>query len=283
MRIHQWLKNSLLFLPMLAGHEITLDNLLILLIAFISFSFTASSIYLFNDLLDLGADREHPDKRFRPLAAGLVPLSHGVALSAGLLASGGGLAALVSPNFLLVVLVYCVVTSLYSFDLKRRIIVDVMTLAALYTLRIFAGSAAVGIGLSEWMLAFSMFLFLCLALVKRFTELKAQSDTGSRPPSRRSYELGDAQLILAQACAAGYASVVVLALYVSSPAVVELYTRPEGLWLVCALLLYWLTRVLLIAHRGSMHYDPVVFALKDRTSLATIAAVGTVILGSSTL
>ena len=283
MRVHQWLKNTLLFLPVLAGHEITPENLLVLLVAFASFSLTASSIYIVNDLLDLGADRRHPQKRFRPLAAGTIPLSHGIALSAVLLAAGVALAALVSRDFLFVMLAYCVVTSLYSFELKRRIVVDVLTLAGLYTLRIFAGAAAVQIELSAWMLAFSMFLFLCLALVKRFTELNAQGEAGPGAGSRRSYLRGDAQLIITQACAAGYAAVVVLALYVNSPAVIELYTRPEGLWLVCVLLLYWLTRFLLIAHRGSMHHDPLVYALKDRTSLATIAATGAVLLGSSTL
>jgi len=280
-RVHQWAKNALLFLPMLTAHAITAANVGTLILAFLAFSLVASSVYLTNDLLDLSADRDHATKRNRPLASGKVPLIHGAAMIPVLLLGGLALAAAVSPLFLGIVAFYFAITLSYSLFLKRQPVVDVLTLAGLYTMRVIAGGAALMLPLSAWLLAFSMFLFLCLALVKRHTELKARLDAGKADPKGRGYRLDDIPVLGALAGAAGYAAVVVLALYVNSPAVTELYARPVGLWLVCVLLLFWVSRILLISHRGDMHDDPVVFALKDRTSLATVALAALFAVGST--
>ncbi|MBD3222686.1 UbiA family prenyltransferase [bacterium] len=272
-RVHQWAKNGLLLLPMLTSHAIDLTNLALVGLGIVAFSLVASSVYLTNDLLDLPADRDHATKRRRPLASGAVPILHGLLLAPVFLLAGMGMATLVSPAFLGVVLLYFVATLAYSLVLKRQPVVDVLTLAGLYTLRAIAGGAAIGITLSAWLLAFSMFLFLCLALVKRHTELKSRQDAGKGDPRGRGYRLADIPVLESLAAAAGYAAVVVLALYVNSDAVVELYARPWGLWLACVLLLYWVSRVLLITHRGEMNDDPVVFALKDRTSVLVVLLV----------
>jgi 4-hydroxybenzoate polyprenyltransferase/phosphoglycolate phosphatase-like HAD superfamily hydrolase len=281
LRVHQWAKNALLFLPMLTAHAITLVNLGFLGLAFLAFSLVASSVYLTNDLVDLPADRDHATKRKRPLASGDVPILHGALMAPFLLVAGATLAAAVSPLFFWIVVFYFAVTLSYSLVLKRQPVIDVLTLAGLYTLRVIAGAAALMLSLSAWLLTFSMFLFLCLALVKRHTELKARLDTGKGDPRGRGYLLADIPVLGALAGAAGYSAVVVLALYVNSPAVMALYARPAGLWLICVLLLFWISRILLLTHRGAMHDDPVVFALKDPTSLATAALVAAIAVGSA--
>ena len=283
MRIPQWSKNLLIFLPALAAHLLAAPEIVKLVLGFLAFGFVASSIYVFNDLLDLAADRDHPAKRFRPFASGRVPISHGLMMFAILFPLGFGVACFVSPSFVSVLCLYGAVTMLYSLVLKRIAVLDVFTLSGLYSLRLFAGAVAVEIPLSLWMLAFSTFLFLSLALVKRFTELQSRSNAGGGAPSGRGYLLEDAPLVMMLAGASGYASVVVLALYVNSPKVVELYNAPQGLWLVCVLLLYWVTRLLLLTHRGAMHHDPIEFALTDRASLLTAVAIGLIVIGSATL
>ncbi len=275
-RVHQWVKNALLFLPMLMAHALAPEKIGTLSLAFLAFSSVASSVYLINDLLDLTADRDHATKRRRPLASGAVPLLHAMVMAPVLLLFGGALAATISLPFLGILASYFAVTLAYSLILKRQAVVDVLVLAGLYTLRLIAGGIAARVPLSAWLLAFSMFLFLCLALVKRHTELHARVSAGRGDPRGRGYHLADMPILEALAGAAGYSAVVVLALYVNSPVVTELYRRPEGLWFVCVLLLYWVSRVLLLMHRGEMNDDPVVFALKDRTSLITVLLAGIV-------
>lgn len=281
LRMHQWAKNALLFLPMLTAHAISMANLGVLCLAFLAFSLVASSVYLTNDLIDLPADRDHATKRRRPFASGTVPILHGVLMAPFLLSAGAAVAMAVAPLLLWILLFYFAVTLSYSLALKRQPVIDVLALAGLYTLRVIAGAAALKLPLSAWLLAFSMFLFLCLAFVKRYTELKARLDAGESNPRGRGYYLMDIPILGTLAGAAGYAAVVVLALYVNSPAVVDLYARPGGLWLVCVLLLFWISRILLLAHRGEVHEDPVVFALTDRTSLITVALVAAVAVGSA--
>lgn len=266
LRPHQWLKNTLVFLPMLAAHQLDGGTLLTSLLAFICFSLVASSVYVLNDLLDLSADRAHPRKRKRPFASGSIPLSHGTGMAVGLIALGVLLAALMGIEFLAVMLAYLALTTAYSLHLKRRMVVDICVLAALYTARIVAGGVATGIELSVWLLAFSTFFFLSLAAVKRQAELIDSAARGQLTASGRGYHVDDLPIISMVAIGAGYVSVLVMALYVNSPAVVELYDRPEALWGVSAVLLYWITRTVMIAHRGGMHDDPVVFAAKDRVS-----------------
>jgi len=274
-RPHQWLKNVLAFLPMLAAHQYDGATFLFTVLAFIAFSMVASSAYVFNDLLDLSADRAHPRKKFRPFASGAVPIAHGTVMGVGLLVMGLIIGVFLGPAFLAVIIVYYAITTAYSLDLKRRTVIDICTLASLYTLRIVAGGAAAGIPLSVWLLAFSLFFFLALAAVKRQAELIDTAKRGKLDVSGRGYQVDDLPLITQIAISAGYVSVLVMALYVNSPAVVELYTYPIALWGVCLILLYWVTRIVMITHRGRMDDDPVVFGAKDRVSqLCFVAMLG---------
>ncbi len=266
LRPHQWLKNVLVFLPMLAAHQWTMETFLASALAFVSFCLVASSVYVLNDLLDLSADRAHPRKRNRPFASGSIGLAQGTAMAVGLIVLGIVVAAAISAKFLLVMLLYWVLTTAYSLNLKRRMVIDISVLAALYTARIIAGGAATGIELSMYLLAFSAFFFLSLAAVKRQAELIDSVARGKLTASGRGYHVDDLPIISMIAISAGYVSALVMALHVNSPEVARLYHRPEALWGVSAVLLYWITRTVMIAHRGWMHDDPVVFAAKDRIS-----------------
>jgi 4-hydroxybenzoate polyprenyltransferase/phosphoserine phosphatase len=267
LRPHQWAKNSLVFLPVLAAHQFEEMRLLFSVLAFVTFSLIASSVYILNDLLDLKADRAHPRKRSRPFASGNIPIESGTWLFAGLFLAGAAGAIAIGQSFFLVMLGYFVLTLAYSFNLKRRMIADICVLAGLYTLRIVAGAAATETKLSIWLLAFSISFFFALAAVKRQSELVDSISRGKLKPAGRGYHVEDLPIISMIAVSAGYTSVVVLALYVTSPAVVGLYTFPEALWGVCAVLLYWITRAIMFSHRGYMDDDPVVYAMKDKVSL----------------
>ncbi len=266
-RPHQWLKNLLVFVPMMTAQIFNMPALLAALLAFIAFSLVASSIYVINDLLDLSADRAHPRKRSRPFASGAVPLQHGLWLFVLLLASGLAAAVAVGRiEFLLMLLAYIALTFAYSITLKRRLIVDILTLAMLYTLRIAAGAAAIGTIPSVWLMAFSIFLFLSLAAVKRQAELVDSMRIGKERASGRAYLVTDLPLVSMIGISAGYVSVLVLALYLESPLVRKLYSAPQLLWPVLLVMLYWVSRMVMIAHRGRMHDDPIVFAFRDKVS-----------------
>jgi 4-hydroxybenzoate polyprenyltransferase len=231
-----------------------------------------------NDLLDLPDDRLHPRKRLRVFAAGDVPAINGIVMVPALLGLAVLVAVQVTPAFLAVLAIYFAVTTAYSFALKRIVLVDVFTLAGLYTLRVIAGAAAIGLWPSFWLLAFSIFIFLSLAMLKRYTELLGLREAGGTAAPGRGYRTDDWGVVAALGGSAGYLSVLVLALYVNSPAVLPLYTRPEILWLLCPLLLYWISRAWLVAHRGDMHDDPIVFAVRDRVSRAVAIVMALVIL-----
>lgn len=268
LRVHQWMKNLLLFVPLIAAHLLTeIDTLLVLAIALLAFSLCASSVYIANDLLDLESDRQHPRKCTRPFASGAVPAWMGVALAPVLLAASVVLASLVGNSFLLCMVVYFLLTCVYSWVLKRLVLVDCLTLAVLYTLRIIAGAAAAGIALSFWLLAFSVFLFLSLAFVKRYAELQLQMVSGKEKLHGRGYLTSDAPLIQTLGITSGNASVVVLALYLNSAVVLELYRTPEVVWGAVPVMLFWVSWIWMKAHRGDMHDDPLVFAVKDKVSL----------------
>jgi 4-hydroxybenzoate polyprenyltransferase len=276
LRVHQWIKNVLVFLPLLASHRaFEIDALATTLLAFLCFGLCASSVYLTNDLLDLPSDRQHHRKRNRPFAAGTLPLIAGPIAAVLLLIAGFGLAFFVSHQFVAVLLGYYLLTSAYSIRLKRIMMLDVVVLATLYTTRILAGIAAIHTKPSFWLLAFSMFIFLSLAMVKRYTELLALQASGKVTASGRGYDVDDIPLIQSMGSSSGYLAVLVLALYIDSTASMSLYRHPHYLWMLCPLLLYWISRTWAIAHRGVMHDDPVVFAVMDRTSqiLGVIAAV----------
>jgi len=269
LRIQQWLKNLLLFAPLLAAHRWPASGeWLRLLVAFVSFGLCASAGYITNDLLDLESDRLHPRKRFRPLASGRIAVLQGVVAVPLLLSIGLALGYLAGAAFLACVLVYLLLTGCYSWFLKRLVLLDCLVLAVLYTLRIIAGAAVVDMGLSFWLLAFSAFLFLSLACVKRYAELEVQLLAGRETLHGRAYAIADAPLVQTLGISAGYIAVLVLSLYLNSTEVMLLYATPQVVWGAVLVLLYWISWMWVQAHRGQMHDDPLVFAIQDRTSLA---------------
>lgn len=265
-RPHQWAKNLLVLLPVLTAHD--LRHLPAALLGMLCFSLAASAIYIVNDLADLPSDRAHPRKRFRPFAAGMASAKNGLILACGLLAVSGLAALLFLPvAFFWTLLVYLVVTSAYSFSLKRKMMVDVVALAALYTLRIVAGSAATGIVLSPWLLVFSMFLFFALATIKRQAELEDMLVRGSDKTAGRNMMVGDLPILQAMSIGAAQAAVLVFALYSQDPQVQENFSKPDMLLLICPVLFFWLGRMQLLTRRGHMTDDPIVFTFRDRVGL----------------
>jgi len=274
LRVHQWLKNLLVFVPIFAAHEASDSARLgAAIVAFLSFSLCASSVYFLNDLLDLSSDRVHHRKKERPFASGASPVAAGIVAAPLLLAASLGLALLLPRAFLGVLLLYCGLTSAYSFYLKRQVVVDVMLLASLYTIRIIAGSAATLIRPSFWLLALSMFTFLCLAMVKRYSELRVAVGSG-QPLAGRGYMPADLPVVLALGVSSGMVSVLILAMYTQAAIVPEMYSAPEWLWLAPPLMLYWITRLWMKAQRGEVDEDPVVFAMRDWQSLVILVLMG---------
>jgi 4-hydroxybenzoate polyprenyltransferase len=273
LRPHQWLKNILIFVPALLAHEwknyATVRNTIL---AAACFCAAASAVYVINDLLDIEADRNHARKRLRPLAAGTVTKPAAMLIAAILLLAAGGLALRLPQAFGLTLLIYFAVSTLYSLYLKTKVILDICILAGLYTIRLFAGGTATHIPISEWTMAFAMFCFLGLAAVKRYTELQTLPDAPSQL-QRRGYERGDQTTVQALGMSSMMISVLVLALYLHSPEVMMLYRRPEMLWLICPVMLYWFGRVWIVAGRGRMHSDPIIFAIRDRASLLAAALI----------
>ena len=270
MRIHQWVKNVLLFVPLILAHKWgDAGRLGQASLAFLSFGFCASAVYVVNDLLDLAADRLHPQKRRRPFAAGDVPIALGPPLALMLLIMGLSTAALLLPvSFTAILISYLFVTTAYSMWLKRKVMADVLTLAGLYTLRIWAGGAATTIPVSEWLVAFAVFLFVSLAFVKRYAEIDRLARDGETKTSGRGYRTSDLSLIETMGLCSGYLAVLILALYINSDDVEKLYSQRQPLWLMCPLLMYWISRLWILAKRSELHEDPVVFAMTDRVSLA---------------
>ena len=280
LRPHQWLKNLLLFLPAVAGHAFTEQALIPVLIAFVSFSLGASSIYLINDMVDLPHDRAHPEKRHRPFAAGVIPVSHGAICFFFVVALSLSLAFLLPPAFLIALAGYFLLSLSYSIYLKRRLMVDVVVLAALYGIRVLAGSAVTGIVLSQWLVGFCFFIFLSLALMKRTTEIIQLPKTNDDAIKGRGYRRTDLPVLNALTVASGFVGVLVLALYINSPDVTILYKRPELLWGICIALVYWLGRAFLLTGRGEMRQDPLIFATTDRNSLLIGLLVVLVFIGA---
>ncbi len=271
LRPHQWMKNLLIFVPLFASGQLNVPHLLALgLLAFVAFGLCASSVYVLNDLLDLAEDRQHPRKRLRPFAAGTLPLLHGLLACPLLLLAAFSIGlAFLPPLFNLCLALYFGLTLTYSLSLKQMAIVDVVVLALLYTQRIVAGTFAFELPPTFWLLAFSMFIFFSLAMVKRYGELHGARNLLMQGTVRgRGYMHSDLEIIASLGAAAGYISVLVMALYVQDKATSVQYRQPELLWLLCPLLLFWISRIWLLTHRGQMHDDPVVFAIKDKTSLA---------------
>ncbi len=273
LRIHQYAKNTLVFVPAVTAHQMNLPALGYALLAFLAFSACASGAYLMNDLTDLAADRHHPTKRHRAIAAGDLPISSALIAIPALWLLSVAASLCISGVFLAVLAAYLVTTIAYSLFLKKKMLLDIVTLAGLYTLRIVAGAVSVGVPLSEWLLMFSLFVFTSLALIKRLSELTMRQGAGLSDPANRDYRISDLQVIAAMAAASGMNAVIVFSLYISSAAGTALYSRPWMLWLLNPLLLYWLGRALMIAHRREMPDDPIIYAFRDSTSRITVAAM----------
>ena len=263
-RPHQWLKNLIVFVPVLTAHKLgDAAALGHAALAFAAFCLCACAVYVLNDLLDLDADRHHATKRHRPFASGALPIPFGLIAAPLLLLAAVTLGALLSAEFVVVVLLYFALAGAYSLRLKQVALLDVFVLAGLYTLRLVAGHVATGIEYSPWLLVFSMFVFLSLALLKRFLELHSLRQQNRHEAKGRGYTAGDLELVTTLGLVSGYLAVLVLALYVNSPQVQKLYAQPVRLLLVCPLLLFWVSRVWFLAHRGQMQDDPVAFAVRD--------------------
>jgi 4-hydroxybenzoate polyprenyltransferase len=279
LRMHQWAKNALVFIPLTGAHRWNdLPSVAIAIQAFFSFSLCASSVYLLNDLIDLEADRHHPSKRHRPFASGQLPLMAGLIASPLLLAGAIALAIPLGWAFTALFIFYFCLTFFYSLGMKRIELLDVFMLTGLYSLRMLAGGAATKVEVSDWLLGFSTFLFLSLAFVKRFVELQGLRTAQSGGKLKgRGYHTDDLELVSSMGVSSGYLAVLIFALYVSHPDVSALYLHPRALWLACPLLLFWISRIWLLAHRRNLSEDPVLFALKDVPSwlvLLGLALVG---------
>jgi 4-hydroxybenzoate polyprenyltransferase len=291
-RLHQWAKNTLIFVPLVLAHAWSLPTVAGGLVAFLSFGLCASATYIINDLLDLEADRRHPRKRRRPFAAGDLSAITGVSAVVIMLAVSFALALLVPRvilwlpgthgvllrhKFLEWLLLYTVTTLTYSLYLKRTLLLDVFVLSGLYTVRILAGSAATTVPISEWLGAFSVFFFLSLAFVKRFSELEGLRERGGLAPAGRGYHVGDLEQLRAFGTGSMFAAVVVTTLYINNPQTSLLYKHALRLWLVIPVLLLWLSQVWMLASRGQMHDDPVVWAITSKRSLLLGAVIALVV------
>ncbi len=278
-RLHQWVKNALVLVPPLLAHSILQPGVLVhSLLAFLGFGMCASSVYIVNDLLDLAADRQHPRKRFRPFASGELSAGSGIAAAALLLGGAAAVALSLNLNFAAALAAYYVVTWAYSLRLKQIALLDVMTLSGLYTLRIIAGAAATAVPLSFWLLTFSMFIFLSLGIVKRYTELEAGRHAGKSASPGRGYTASDQAVLMSLGTASGYCAIVVLALYINSADSAQLYAHHKPLWLICPLMLFWISRIWIRTARDQMVDDPIVFALRDRVSLVILGLLALIVL-----
>ncbi|MDM8566884.1 UbiA family prenyltransferase [Candidatus Halobeggiatoa sp. HSG11] len=277
LRPHQWVKNTLIFLPLILAHQILdISKLADAMLAFLAFSLIASSGYVINDLLDLAADRTHPTKKNRPFASGKLPIKFGLPIFVILVSLGFFISLLwLNLNFTGMLALYLALTLAYSFYLKKKLVVDVIVLAGLYTHRILAGGLAVSVEVSSWLLAFSMFMFMSLALLKRYVELHHL--TSKKKVKNRGYEIGDICMIASMGPTSGYLAVLVFSLYISSDKVTTLYSSPFILWLTCPVLLYWITRIWFLANRKQMLDDPVQFALTDKISWLVVVCTGILI------
>jgi 4-hydroxybenzoate polyprenyltransferase len=267
LRPHQWLKNLLIFVPAFTAHRFDTVTAQQCVLAFISFSLCASSGYIFNDLRDIEHDRDHQTNRNRPFASGRINRRYGRPLLLLTLAAALAVAASLPREFVIVLCTYYTLTLAYSAYLKRTLIADVITLAMLYGLRLAAGGAVASVVLSPWLLSFSTFVFLSLALIKRIAELKARQQQNTGDPHGRGYRLTDIPMLESMAAASGYVAALTSGLYISSQTVTNLYGFPERLWALPIIILFWVSRVLILTHRGEMLDDPVLFAARDRASL----------------
>ncbi len=274
LRIHQWLKNLLIFVPLLVSGLYTNYEFIILsVLGFFSFSFLASATYIVNDLLDLESDRSHARKKHRPLASGQISIASGITMAAILLLSAFAIAMTIRGLFVFVLLGYLTLTLTYSFKIKEYVGADVITLASLYTLRILAGTAILNVTVSFWLLSFSMFVFLSLALIKRCSELKLLERQEKTHAQGRDYNIGDFNLLMSFGTSSALLSVLMFCFYINSSVLTDQYQTPDLLWIIIPAFSYWLLRMWIKTNRGEMHDDPIIFTFKDKGSKITIGFI----------
>jgi len=274
MRVHQWSKNLLILVPFFLDQRFSdIQSVIAITLAFFAMSFLASATYIVNDMLDLQADRLNAVKAKRALASGDVSLKNGLLTIVFLMLGVVSLMFVLPKSFNLILVVYLVATLFYSFVLKRRAIVDVLMIAALHTLRVIAGSVAIGAEWSFWLLAFSMFIFFSLALAKRVAELKNLESEGRMYTIGRDYRISDIPVLLASGVSTGFLSVLVVSLYINGEKVQRMYSEPMFLWLVCPILMYWVARIWIKTSRGEMHEDPIVFTMRDYASRVVVLSI----------
>lgn len=283
-RIHQWLKNLLIFVPLIvSGVFVNFNDVTTTVLAFFAFSLLASSTYILNDLLDIESDRAHSVKKYRPLAAGTISIKDGVTVGVVLFLTSIVMSFLIGTEFTLVLLAYLALTVLYSFKVKQYVAMDVVTLALLYTIRILAGAAAVGVVASFWLLAFSIFIFLSLALVKRCSEIQSMESDGKERAKGRDYILKDYSILASFGTSSALMSVLMFCFYINNNALTNQYQQPDILWLIVPAMCYWLMRMWIKTHRGEMHHDPIIFTLKDRGSRITVGFCGLIAIAAQLL
>jgi 4-hydroxybenzoate polyprenyltransferase len=277
-RAYQWIKNVLIFVPLITSHSFYSINIILQATgAFFAFSFAASAGYVINDLLDLNSDRAHPRKQFRPFASGRLSIPQGVLLAIIFLSAGVFLASQLSMQFLGILLLYFVISFSYSLYFKKIVLYDVFILALLYSSRVIAGGLVTNIAISFWLIAFSTFIFLSLAFVKRYSELMKINTSSGLKERGREYTTGDLNLLQVMGIVSGFLSVVVFSLYIDSPEVAQLYAHPKVLWTISLLFLFWISRIWIITNRGDMTDDPIVFTIKDATSYIIFLIIGLII------
>lgn len=285
LRLHQWSKNGLLFLALFMSHRIIeLDLFKQAVVAFFSFSLSASAVYILNDLFDLEADRKHPSKKNRPLASGRLPVISGIITIPGLLIISFILAVALLPNiFTIVLIIYLITTTSYSLYFKEKLFLDVIILGALYTLRVLAGGLAVGVEVSSWLLGFSWFFFLSLAFMKRYADLLLIKNHNQEELFGRGYSVIDLDIVQKLGISSGFISLLILSLYINGDQVSVLYQQPELIWLTIPILLYWIMRMWFVAHKGKMTDDPIIFAIKDKSSYVTFFLITIILIVAANL
>lgn len=280
LRGHHWAKNLLLFLPLALSHNLAVEPVLRTIAGFALYGLCASGLYILNDLLDLHSDREHPWKKERPFAAGDISIPEGLIASFICLPVALGVGFFLDPRFGFALCGYAALTMLYSLYFKKVALLDVFVLSSFYSFRILAGALISGTPLSQWFLAFSLFFFLSLAMAKRYSELFHASDLVKAGNSGRGYHTGDRDVLLSLGVGSSFSAVVIFSLYVHSQDVRVLYSSPELLFFLCPIILYWLSRTWLLAHRGELNEDPVTLAIRDPVSYGVALALATVIAAS---
>ncbi len=270
LRVHQWVKNLLLFVPLIMSHSfLDKKNVIFAFLGFLAFSFVASAGYLINDIKDLESDKEHPKKSKRPLASGKLSISSAIIIIFLLLGLALFLSTFLPKVFFIILSVYFFLTISYSLFFKKLLVLDIIFLASLYAVRILAGGMATALEVTPWLLAFSVFMFFSLACIKRYSELIQLYKRDLKETPGRAYTTDDIQTISIFGISSGFIAVLVLALYINGGHVATLYSKPEALWLICPAILYWVSRVWILASRGEVDEDPIIFALKDKTSYVT--------------